>query len=423
MALIVQKFGGTSVGSIERIQHVARWALDAQARGDDIVVVTSAMSGETNRLVDLAHQIHPIPYSREYDLLIASGEQIAVGLVTLAINTEARRRGLIQGEHESRARGLLGYQIGIQTDRVYSKARIKGIQTDLLRSEIQKKVIPVIAGFQGVDDDQNITTLGRGGSDTSAVAIAAALQADDCEIYTDVDGVYTTDPRICPKARKISRISYEEMMELASLGAKVLQIRSVEIAAKYRVPLHVRSSFEPQEGTRVVPSDQLGVAMENVVVSGVASDSHQVKVTLQNITDRAGAAALIFGALSEAAVVVDVIVQDVPSNGLINVSFTVGKADQLRARQTLETLLAQHPELKGVRLVEEGNLAKVSIVGVGMQHHPGVASKMFALLAKAGVSIKLITTSEIKVSCLIDQEHMKSAVQSLHTGFDLDRMD
>jgi aspartate kinase len=423
MALIVQKFGGTSVGTIERIQHVARWALDSQARGDDIVLVVSAMSGETNRLVDLAHQIHPIPYSKEYDLLIASGEQIAVGLVTLAINTEAKKRGLLTSEQTARARGLLGYQIGIMTDSVFSKARIQGIQTDLLQKEISRKVIPVIAGFQGVDSDLNITTLGRGGSDTSAVAIAAALKADDCEIYTDVDGVYTTDPRICAKARKIEKISYEEMMELASLGAKVLQIRSVEIAAKYRVPLHVRSSFEPQEGTRVVPSDQLGVAMENVVVSGVASDSHQVKLTLQNVTDRAGVAAQLFGALSEAAVVVDVIVQDVPSNGVITVSFTVGKTDHLKARQTLEALQARSPELAGMRIVEEPNLAKVSIVGVGMQHHPGVASRMFSLLAAAGVSIKLITTSEIKVSCLIDQDLMKTAVQALHTGFELDRVD
>ncbi len=423
MALIVQKFGGTSVGTIERIQHVARWALDSQARGDDIVLVVSAMSGETNRLVDLAHQIHPIPYSKEYDLLIASGEQIAVGLVTLAINTEAKKRGLLTSEQPARARGLLGYQIGIMTDSVFSKARIQGIQTDLLQKEISRKVIPVIAGFQGVDSDLNITTLGRGGSDTSAVAIAAALKADDCEIYTDVDGVYTTDPRICAKARKIEKISYEEMMELASLGAKVLQIRSVEIAAKYRVPLHVRSSFEPQEGTRVVPSDQLGVAMENVVVSGVASDSHQVKLTLQNVTDRAGVAAQLFGALSEAAVVVDVIVQDVPSNGVITVSFTVGKTDHLKARQTLEALQARSPELAGMRIVEEPNLAKVSIVGVGMQHHPGVASRMFSLLAAAGVSIKLITTSEIKVSCLIDQDLMKTAVQALHTGFELDRVD
>jgi aspartate kinase len=421
MALIVQKFGGTSVGSIERIRHVANWALDCQARGDDIVLVVSAMSGETNRLVELATQINPIPYSREYDMLIASGEQVAVGLVTLAINTEAERRGLI-GKEGARARPLLGHQIGIRTDSVFSKARIRAIDTTLLRKEVSKQVIPVIAGFQGVDPENNITTLGRGGSDTSAVAIAAALRADDCEIYTDVDGVYTTDPRLCPRARKITRISYEEMMELASLGAKVLQIRSVELAAKYRLPLHVRSSFNPVEGTRVVSQELLGQQMEQVVVAGVAADKDQVKFTLQNIQDQPGTAAEIFGALSSASIVVDVIVQDVPSNGMLTVSFTVGKGDHLKARQLLKNLQASAP-FQSMKIVEETDLAKVSIVGVGMQHHPGVASRMFALLAEAKVNIKLITTSEIKVSCLIDGDLVQKAVQCLHTGFNLDRIE
>ncbi len=415
MALIVQKFGGTSVGTIERIRHVASWALDCQARGDDIVLVVSAMSGETNRLVALANEINPIPFSREYDMLIASGEQIAVGLVTLAINTEAEKRGLLRpGTH--RARPMLGHQIGILTDSTFSKARIQEIDTSLLRREIALKSIPVIAGFQGVDPENNITTLGRGGSDTSAVAIAAALKADDCEIYTDVDGVYTTDPRLCPKARKISRISYEEMMELASLGAKVLQIRSVEIAAKYRLPLHVRSSFDPVEGTRVVSRDS---SMEQVVVAGVAADAGQVKLTLQNLPAGPGVAAKIFGALSDAAIVVDVIVQDVPSNNLLTISFTVGQTDHLKARRVLEQL--GETEFKGMRIAEEPKLAKVSIVGVGMQHHPGVAAKMFALLGRAGIDIKLITTSEIKVSCLIAEAQAKSAVESLHQGFGLDR--
>lgn len=420
--LVVQKFGGTSVGSIERIRHVANWALDSQARGDDVVLVVSAMSGETNRLVELATQINPIPYSREYDMLIASGEQVAVGLVSLAINTEAERRGLITRDQSYRARPLLGHQIGIRTDSVFSKARIQAIDTQLLRKEISRSVIPVIAGFQGVDPENNITTLGRGGSDTSAVAIAAALEADDCEIYTDVDGVYTTDPRLCPRARKIGRISYEEMMELASLGAKVLQIRSVELAAKYKLPLHVRSSFNPVEGTRVVAKELLGQQMEQVVVAGVAADKDQVKFTLQNIQDKAGVAAQIFGALSAASIVVDVIVQDVPSNGIITVSFTVGKGDYLKAQQILLGLQAS-AEFKTMKMVEETDLAKVSIVGVGMQHHPGVASRMFALLAEAGVSIKLITTSEIKVSCLIDGKLVQKAVQCLHTGFSLDRVE
>jgi aspartate kinase len=420
--LVVQKFGGTSVGTVERIRHVAQWALDSQMRGDDVVLVVSAMSGETNRLVELATQINPIPYSREYDMLIASGEQVAVGLVSLAINTEAERRGLISKNGDYRARPLLGHQIGIRTDSVFSKARIQAIDTSLLRQEISRKVIPVIAGFQGVDPENNITTLGRGGSDTSAVAIAAALRADDCEIYTDVDGVYTTDPRLCPKAKKISRISYEEMMELASLGAKVLQIRSVELAAKYKLPLHVRSSFNPVEGTRVVAQELLGQQMEQVVVAGVAADKDQVKFTLQNIQDQPGVAAQIFGALSDAAIVVDVIVQDVPSNGIITVSFTVGKSDHLKTRQILQTLQST-PALRSMKTVEETDLAKVSIVGVGMQHHPGVASRMFSLLAQAGVNIKLITTSEIKVSCLIDNGQVQKAVQCLHSGFDLDRVD
>lgn len=418
--LIVQKFGGTSVGTIERIQHVARWALDSQAKGDDIVLVVSAMSGETNRLVALATQINPIPDSREYDMLIASGEQIAVGLVSLAINTEAQKRGLIQtGQY--RARPLLGHQIGILTDSTYSKARIQEIDTQLLQREINKHVIPVIAGFQGVDPENNITTLGRGGSDTSAVAIAAALKADDCEIYTDVDGVYTTDPRLCKEARKISRISYEEMMELAGLGAKVLQIRSVELAAKYQLPLHVRSSFNPVEGTRVVAQELLGKEMEQVVVAGVAADKDQVKFTLQNIVEHPGVAAQIFGALSAAAIVVDVIVQDVPSNGVITLSFTVGKGDYLKSRQILEQLQSGST-YKSMKIVEEINLAKVSVVGVGMQHHPGVASKMFTLLAEAGVSIKLITTSEIKISCMIDGALVQKAVEALHRGFHLETL-
>jgi aspartate kinase len=357
-------------------------------------------------------------------MLIASGEQVAVGLVSLAINTEAEKRGLLSAEHPHRARPMLGHQIGIRTDSVFSKARIQEIDTRLLREEISKGVIPVIAGFQGVDPDNNITTLGRGGSDTSAVAIAVALQADDCEIYTDVDGVYTTDPRLCKEARKITKISYEEMMELASLGAKVLQIRSVELAAKYRIPLHVRSSFDPVEGTRVVSREMLtGSTMEQVLVAGVAADQDQVKFTLQNIPDGPGVAALVFGSLSEAAVVVDVIVQDIPSSGRLTLSFTVGRGDFLKAKQVLETLRIQKPELDGMKIVEEEKLAKVSIVGVGMQHHPGVASRMFSLLAKAGISIKLITTSEIKISCLVDGAQMKDAVECLHRGFELEKVE
>jgi aspartate kinase len=414
MALIVQKFGGTSVGTIERIRHVARWALDSHARGDDIVLVVSAMSGETNRLVELATQINTNPYSREYDMLIASGEQVSAGLVSLAINTEAEKRGL-----GSISRPLLGHQIGIRTNSVFSKARIEAIDTSLLRRELSARAIPVIAGFQGVDPENNITTLGRGGSDTSAVAIAAALGADDCEIYTDVDGIYTTDPRLCAGARKIRRISYEEMMELASLGAKVLQIRSVELAAKYKLPLHVRSSFDPVEGTRVMAQEMLS-GIEQVVVAGVAADGGQVKFTLQNIAEGPGVAAKIFGALSSSAIVVDVIVQDIPSNGMLTVSFTVGKGDALQARVVLDKL--QREYFAQMKVVEQKSLGKVSIVGVGMQHHPGVASRMFALLGEAGINIQLITTSEIKVSCLIDESLLKRAVETLHRGFELEKL-
>ena len=420
--LLVKKFGGTSVGTIERIREVAHLALDAQAEGARVVLVVSAMSGETNRLVALANEIHPIPFSREYDTLVAAGEQISVGLVTLAINAEAERRGLIRrSTGESRARPFLGHQIGMRTDSTFSKARIHAINGRLLHDELDRNVIPVIAGFQGVDADNNITTLGRGGSDTSAVAIAVAIGADDCEIYTDVDGVYTTDPRVVPRARKIERISYEEMMELASLGAKVLQIRSVELAAKYRMPLHVRSSFSPVEGTRVIPKDALGTSLENVLVSGVAADANQTKFYLGHLPRRAHALAELFTALSDAAIVVDVIVLDQATDpdGGQGISFTVGTADAAKTKEVVEAFRTRGnaPELL-VRMRE--GLAKVSIVGVGMQHHPGVASKMFGILAAADVWIELITTSEIKVSCLVDGAKLKTAVAALHTGFGLD---
>lgn len=415
--ITVQKFGGTSVGSVERIENVAKWALDSQARGSGIVVVVSAMSGETNRLIDLATKINPIPYSREYDMLVAAGEQISVGLVTLAINTEAVRRGLIQ-KGESMARPFLGHQLGIRTDSTFSKARIHAIETEVLRAEMAKGGIPVIAGFQGVDEENNITTLGRGGSDTSAVAIAAALKADECEIYTDVDGVYTTDPRMYAGARKISKISYEEMMELASLGAKVLQIRSVELAAKFKLPVHVRSSFNPVEGTRVVSQENLGQEMEGVVVSGVASDLKQVKVTLENLPAVPGVASKVFAALSKAAIVVDVIVMDKPKSGSVNLSFTLGQVDLKKALEVLNELKTPHfPELV---VATESDLAKVSIVGVGMQHHPGVAAEMFSLLGEQGIDIRLISTSEIKISCMIEEKDAKKAVETLHRGFKLD---
>ena len=406
MALLVQKFGGTSVGSIERIRNVARLALETQKQGHEVVLVVSAMAGETNRLVGLAKEINASPYSREYDLLIASGEQVSAGLVSLAINTLAG---------EVRAKAFLGYQLGILTDSVFSKARIQAIDTQLLKKELSQGIIPVIAGFQGVDADRNITTLGRGGSDTSAVAIAAALKADDCEIYTDVDGVYTTDPRLYKGARKISHISYEEMMEFASLGAKVLQIRSVELAAKYQLPVHVRSSFDPVEGTRVVSKESLSSAMEEVLVSGVAADLAQIKFTVKNVPNRPGSIAQLFKSLSERAISVDVIVQDVADDQTLKISFTVATDDFLKTQQALSDLK--------LSFRSHADLAKISIVGVGMQNHPGVASKMFDLLAAADIPIFLISTSEIKISVLISKENAARAVESLHRGFGLDNLD
>lgn len=401
MKLIVQKFGGTSVGSIDRIRNVAKILMDTQKRRKSVVGVVSAMSGETNRLVDLAMQINPQPWSLEYDMLLASGEQIASALVALAINSAG-----------GRARPFLAHQLGIRTDKVYSKARIREIKTERLLAEIKRGVIPIVAGFQGVDEDDNITTLGRGGSDTSAVAIAAALDAEDCDIFTDVDGVYTTDPRVCPRAKKINTISYEEMMELAGLGAKVLQIRSVELAAKYKVPLHVRSSFQLISGTRVVGRTQ---SMEDVLVSGIAADSNDARITISGLPDRAGVAYEIFGPLADASVVVDVIVQTYPQ---VSVSFT---APEIELPKVLEVLKKKvKPKFPGVAISSEKGLAKVSIVGVGMRNHPGVAAKMFRVLSKAGIDIKLISTSEIKVSVLISRDHMKKAVRKLHTAFGLD---
>jgi aspartate kinase len=414
--LFVQKFGGTSVGSIERIRNVARLMLETQARGHSVVGVVSAMSGETNRLVELATQINPQPWSKEYDMLLASGEQVSVALVTLAINSLG-----------GRARGLLGHQLGIRTNSVYSKARIEAIDAGILQAELAKGVIPIVAGFQGVDVENNITTLGRGGSDTSAVAIAAALMQShsseaggpsvDCEIYTDVDGVYTTDPRLCAKARKLATITYEEMMELAGLGAKVLQIRSVELAAKYKIPLHVRSSFDLVPGTRVIAEGES--KMEQVVVSGIAADMGDAKVTLSNIPDKAGLAHEIFAPLAEAAVVVDVIVQTASDKSGMNLSFTVPKADLPKALDVIRKRFgAKYPEMQ-VR--SETDLAKVSVVGVGMRHHPGVAAKMFGVLAEAGIDIRLISTSEIKITVLVDADKAKAAVEKLHAAFELEK--
>jgi aspartate kinase len=403
--LIVQKYGGTSVGTIDRIRAVARRCLATQRQGHDVVVIVSAMSGETNRLLALAKQLSELPSERELDVIVSTGEQVSVGLVALAIHAEG-------GEAVS----LLGHQVRILTDSAFSRARIKEIDARAIGDALKDGRIAVIAGFQGVDESGNITTLGRGGSDTSGVAIAAALKADVCEIYTDVDGVYTADPNVVPNARKVSRISYEEMLELASLGAKVLQIRSVEFGMKFGVPIHVRSSFNDNEGTWVVPEEK---AMESVMVAGVTATRDESKITLQGISDQAGIQAMVFRPLAAAGIVVDVIVQAYVQNGRTNLTFTLPAADLPRAR---DLLIKQCGHLcTPDQIKTETNLSKVSVVGVGMRSHAGVALKMFEILARENISVQLISTSEIKISCVIDEKYAELAVRALHDGFDLDK--
>jgi aspartate kinase len=401
--LIVQKYGGTSVGDLERMQNVARRALKAQRAGHDVVLVVSAMSGETNRLLKLVHTINDRPSEREQDVVLATGEQVSVGLVSIAIQT-------LGGQ----ATSFLGHQCRIVTDSTFSKARIQQIDETPIREAIRQGHIAVVAGFQGVDEWGNITTLGRGGSDTTAVAIAAALKADACEIYTDVDGVYTTDPNVAPSARKLSRISYEEMLELASLGAKVLQIRSVEFAMKYRVPLWVKSSFSDDPGTLVCEED---ASMEDLVVSGIALDRNEARISIRDVPDRPGVAAHIFGALDEKAIVVDLIVQNPPLDGKSDLTFTVGRADLAKASDVVRKLAK---DLPAGEVSTDQDIAKVSIVGVGMRNHSGVAARMFRTLSGEGINILAISTSEIRVSCVIPSKYAELAVRSLHTEFGLD---
>jgi len=401
--LIVQKFGGSSVGTVERIRAVARRCLETQRKGHKVVVIVSAMSGETNRLLALAKQMSERPDERELDVIASTGEQVSVGLVALAIHAEG-----------GRAVSLLGHQVRILTDSAFARARIQEIDARAIHAALDDGKIAVVAGFQGVDKNGNITTLGRGGSDTSGVAIAAALKADACEIYTDVDGVYTADPNVVSTARKVSRISYEEMLELASLGAKVLQIRSVEFGMKYGVPIHVRSSFNDNEGTWVVPEDK---AMEAVVVAGVTATKDEAKITLQGISDAPGVQAKVFKPLAEAGIVVDVIVQAFVQNGRTNLTFTLPAADLTRAK---ELLLAHCGDLcTAEQIKSETNLSKVSIVGVGMRNHAGVALKLFEILARENINVHLISTSEIKISCVIDAKYAELAVRALHDGFEL----
>jgi aspartate kinase len=404
MALVVQKYGGTSVGSAERIHRVAARALRTHAEGNDVVVIVSAMAGETNRLLKLAREVVPEPDQREMDVIAATGEQVSAALTALAIKSQG-----------GQARSFLGHQLKILTDRAYSKARVLAINAEPLRAKLKEGIVAVVAGFQGVDDEGNITTLGRGGSDTSAVAIAAALGADACEIYTDVDGVYTADPNVCPRARKINRISYEEMLELASLGAKVLQRRSVEVAMKYKVPIHVRSSFSDKPGTWVVGEDQ---ALESVVVHGVAYDKSEARVMLVSVEDRPGVVAKIFRKLADENISVDMIIQNaaVDAEGRTDVTFTVAKSDMPETQAIMDALVKE-VGARGVRY--EARVAKVSIVGLGMRSHAGVAAKMFDILAKEGINIQAISTSEIKVSCLVDDKYAELAVRALHDGFAL----
>ena len=405
MALVVQKFGGTSVGNLERMRSVAERALRTQREGNQVVIIVSAMAGETNRLLGLAHEISPTPDMREMDALASTGEQVSAALTAMTVQALG-----------GKARSLLGHQVRIQTDGAFTKARIHNIDNSKLLSTVEAGNVAVVAGFQGIDNEGNITTLGRGGSDTTAVAIAAAIKADVCEIYTDVDGVYTTDPNVCPAARKIDRISYEEMLELASLGAKVLQIRSVEVAMKYGVPVHVRSSFSDRTGTMVVGEEGL----ESVVVAGVAYDKGEAKVQLIGVSDRPGIVAKIFGLLSEKNVSVDMIIQS-PSKGggqSTDVTFTVPKTDLARVKDLIE----QSAQEFGAASVEyDSDIVKVSIVGLGMRSHAGVASKMFGLLAAEGINIQAISTSEIKISCIIAAKYTELAVRALHTGFGLDK--
>jgi aspartate kinase len=397
------KFGGTSVGSIDRIRNVARRALAAQKAGNDVVVIVSAMSGETNRLLGLANQVTEVPHAREMDVIAATGEQVSAALTALAVQHEG-----------GKARSLLGHQVRILTDAAFSKARIRSIDATAIRETLAKGEVAVVAGFQGVDDAGNITTLGRGGSDTSAVAVAAALGANVCEIYTDVDGVYTTDPNICPTARKIDRISFEEMLELASLGAKVLQIRSVEIAMKYNVPIHVRTSFSDAPGTMVTSEEGL----EAVTVAGVAYDKAEARVHLVGVEDKPGVSAYLFEKIAEQNISVDMIIQNVSRSDAnrTDVTFTMPKVDLQRSRGVIEDI-ARSAGAQDVRYDED--VAKVSIVGLGMRTHAGVASKMFRLLANEGINIQAISTSEIKISCLVASKYTELAVRTLHEGFGL----
>jgi aspartate kinase len=401
VALVVQKFGGTSVGDLDRVRNVARRVVETARAGNRVVVCVSAMAGETDRLVALADELgEGSPSSREFDVLLATGEQKTVALLSMAIH---------QLGHD--ARSLLGWQMGMTTDAAYSRARIREIDCRRIEEVLDSGAIAVIAGFQGVDSEGNITTLGRGGSDTSAVAVACALQADACEIFTDVDGVLTADPRIVPGARKLERLSYDEMLELASLGAKVLQVRAVKFAMRYGVPIHVRSSFHSGEGTWVTREEDV---MEKLVVSGVTYNRNEAKITLRSLKDQPGVAARLFTPLSEAGIVLDMIVQNLSSDGSTDLTFTVPIADY---QQALEITRSAAEEVGAQAVEGDRGIAKVSVVGLGMKDHAGVATKMFNVLADEGINIQLISTSEIKISVVLEEKYTELAVRALHGAF------
>ena len=404
MALIVQKYGGTSMGSVERIEHVASKVAATRAKGHQVVVVVSAMSGETDRLLKLAKSIHPRGSAREFDQIASTGEQVTIGLLALALE----KAGVP-------ARSYTGPQVAIRTDAAYAKARIQSIDAERLRADCAAGIVPVVAGFQGVSPDGSTATLGRGGSDTTGVALAAALKADECQIYTDVDGVYTTDPRVEPKARRLDKITFEEMLELASLGSKVLQIRSVEFAGKYKVPLRVLSTFVEGPGTLITLEDS---TMEDPLISGIAFNRDEAQITMNGVPDRPGIAAAILGPVGEANIEVDMIVQNVGDDGSTDFTFTVHRNDIEKTTDVVKRV-AKELGAKGVRTATD--IVKVSLVGVGMRSHAGIASKMFQTLAKDGINIQMISTSEIKISVVVHEKYLELAVRALHKAFGLEQ--
>lgn len=404
MGLIVQKYGGTSVADLERIRYVAKRVAKTFDKGNNVVVVLSAMAGVTDGLLDMAGRITDFPEKRELDVLLATGEQTTAALLAITLKS--------MNYH---AKSLLGHQAEVLTNRNFGSARIVDIGASRIKELIEKNNIVVVAGFQGCDPDGNITTLGRGGSDTSAVAIATAIKADLCEIYTDVDGIYTADPNICKKARKLDKISYDETLEMSSLGAKVLQIRSVEFAKKYNIPVHVRSSFSEEEGTMVVNEDS---GMEHLVVSGITCNKNEARITLKKVPDQPGIAAKIFSPLAESGILVDMIIQNTRAGGLTDLTFTVTKTDFNRALEISKKIAEK---IKAEEVLSAENIAKISVTGVGMKSHSGVAAKMFSTLARENINIRLISTSEIRISCVIEEKYAELAVRVLHSDFGLDK--